>query len=322
MSPGGGEGVSVILPVLNERENLEPLHARLSAALKPLGRDYEIVFVDDGSTDGSWDVMKRLVASDRAVRLVRLRRNFGQTAALAAGLAHSRHPVIVTLDADLQNDPADIPRLLAVLDAGDDVVCGWRRERQDPWLTRRLPSTLANWLIRRLTGVRMHDMGCTLRAYRRDVLADVHLYGDMHRYLPVLVGWVGGRIGEIEVAHHPRAAGTSKYGLLRTFRVLVDLLSIKFLGDYATRPNAIFGGFGLVSLALGALAFLVVAYRVFVLHRVEATPMVFFMVLFVLTGIMSLFIGFLADILIRGLYETQRKPAFYVRETDGMQGVE
>ena len=178
MSPGAGEGVSVILPVLNERENLEPLHARLTAALKPLGRDYEIVFVDDGSTDGTWDVMKRLVASDRAVRLVRLRRNFGQTAALAAGLAHSRHPIVVTLDADLQNDPADIPRLLAVLDAGDDVVCGWRRARQDPWLTRRLPSTLANWLIRRLTGVRMHDIGCTLRAYRRDVLVDVHLYGD------------------------------------------------------------------------------------------------------------------------------------------------
>ena len=211
---------------------------------------------------------------------------------------------------------------MRILDAGDDVVCGWRRERQDPWLTRRLPSMLANWLIRRLTGVRMHDMGCTLRAYRRDVLADVHLYGDMHRYLPVLVGWVGGRIGEIEVAHHPRAAGTSKYGLLRIFRVVVDLLSIKFLGDYATRPNAIFGGFGLASLGLGALAFLVVAYRVFVLHRVEATPMVFFMVLFVLTGIMSLFIGFLADILIRGLYDTQRRPAFYVRETDGMQGVE
>jgi len=293
-----GEAVSVILPVMNERDNLEPLHARLTAALKPLGRDYEIVFVDDGSTDGSWDVMKRLVASDRAVRL------------------------IVTLDADLQNDPADIPRLLAVLDAGDDVVCGWRRARQDRWLTRRFPSILANRLIRWITGVRMHDMGCTLRAYRRDVLADVHLYGDMHRYLPVLVGWVGGRIGEIEVAHHPRAAGTSKYGLLRIFRVLVDLLSIKFLGDYATRPNAIFGGFGLASLALGALTFCVVAYRVFVLRRVEATPMVFFMVLFVLTGIMSLFIGFLADILIRGLYETQRRPAYYVRETDGMQGVE
>jgi glycosyltransferase involved in cell wall biosynthesis len=317
-----GDAVSVLLPVMNERDNLEPLHARLTAALKPLDREYEIVFVDDGSTDGSWDVMKRLVASDRAVRLVRLRRNFGQSAALAAGLAHSRHPVVVTLDADLQNDPADIPRLLAALDAGDDVVCGWRRARQDRLLSRRVPSVIANWLIRKITGVRMHDMGCTLRAYRRDVLADVHLYGDMHRYLPVLVGWVGGRIGEIEVGHHPRAAGTSKYGLLRTFRVLVDLISIKFLGDYATRPNAVFGGFGLASLAMGALAFCIVAYRVFVLRRVEATPMVFFMVLFVITGIMSLFIGFLADILIRGLYETQRKPAYYVRETDGMPGVE
>ncbi len=317
-----GEAVSVILPVLNERENLEPLHARLTAALKPLGRDYEIVVVDDGSTDGSWDVMKRLVASDRAVRLVRLRRNFGQTAALAAGLAHSRHPVIVTLDADLQNDPADIPRLLAVLDAGDDVVCGWRRARHDRWLTRRLPSILANALIRRITGVRIHDMGCTLRAYRRDVLADVHLYGDMHRYLPVLVGWVGGRIGEIEVAHHPRAAGTSKYGLLRIFRVLVDLLSIKFLGDYATRPNAIFGGFGLLSIAGGFGALAIVLYRIWVLRRLEATPMVFLMVVLFLTGVFSILIGFLADILIRGLYETQRKPAYYVRETDGMQGVE
>src|SRR5437867_2229160 len=226
------EAVSVILPVLNERDNLEPLHARLTAALKPLGRDYEIVFVDDGSTDGSWDVMKRLVASDRAVRLVRLRRNFGQTAALAAGLAHSRHPIVVTLDADLQNDPADIPRLLAALDTGDDVVCGWRRDRHDPWLTRRLPSALANRLIRRLTGV--------------------------------------------------------------------GLVSI---------------GFGVVSLA-------VVAYRLFILGRLEATPLLFMMVIFFLTGVLSVLIGFLADIVIRGFYETQRKPAFYVRETDGMQGVE
>jgi glycosyltransferase involved in cell wall biosynthesis len=314
--------VSVILPVLDEEDNLEPLHARLTTALKALGREYEIVYVDDGSTDGSWDVLRRLAASDRAVRLVRLRRNFGQTAALSAGLAHSRHPVVVTLDADLQNDPADIGRLLEALDGGDDVVCGWRRERNDPWLTRRLPSMLANRLIGWLTGVRLHDIGCTLRAYRRDVLADVHLYGDMHRYLPVLVAWVGGRIAEIEVTHHARAAGTSKYGLLRIFRVLVDLITIKFLGDFAMRPNTIFGGFGLLSIAGVIAALGIVLYRIWVLGRVEATPMVFLMVVFFLTGVLSMLIGFLADIVIRGFYETQRKAAYYVRETDGLQGVE
>jgi glycosyltransferase involved in cell wall biosynthesis len=314
--------VSVILPVLDEEDNLEPLHARLTTALKALGREYEIVYVDDGSTDGSWDLLRRLAASDRAVRLVRLRRNFGQTAALSAGLAHSRHPVVVTLDADLQNDPADIGRLLEALDGGDDVVCGWRRERNDPWLTRRLPSMLANRLIGWLTGVRLHDIGCTLRAYRRDVLADVHLYGDMHRYLPVLVAWVGGRIAEIEVTHHARAAGTSKYGLLRIFRVLVDLITIKFLGDFAMRPNTIFGGFGLLSIAGGIAALGIVLYRIWVLGRVEATPMVFLMVVFFLTGVLSMLIGFLADIVIRGFYETQRKAAYYVRETDGLQGVE
>jgi glycosyltransferase involved in cell wall biosynthesis len=314
--------VSVILPVLNEADNLEPLHARLAMSLKALGRDYEIVYVDDGSTDRSWDVLKRLIAADRAVRLVRLRRNFGQTAALAAGLAHSRHPIVVTLDADLQNDPADIGRLLEALDRGEDVVCGWRRERNDPWLTRRLPSLIANRLIRWMTGVRLHDIGCTLRAYRRDVLKDVHLYGDLHRYLPVLVAWVGGRIAEIEVDHHRRAAGKSKYGLLRIFRVLVDLITIKFLGDFAMRPNTIFGGFGLLSIAGGFGALAVVLYRIWVLGRVEATPMVFIMVVLFLTGVLSVLIGFLADIVIRGFYETQRKAAYYVRETDGMQGVE
>jgi glycosyltransferase involved in cell wall biosynthesis len=319
---GRTQAVSVILPVLDEQDNLEPLHARLTLALKALGREYEVVYVDDGSTDGSWDVLKRLVASDRAVRLVRLRRNFGQTAALSAGLAHSRHPIVVTLDADLQNDPDDIGRLLETLDEGDDVVCGWRRERNDPWLTRRLPSRLANLLIRWLTGVRLHDIGCTLRAYRRDVLADVHLYGDMHRYLPVLVAWVGGRIAEIEVGHHARATGRSKYGLLRIFRVVVDLITIKFLGDFAMRPNTIFGGFGLLSIAGGFGALAIVLYRIWVLGRVEATPMVFLMVVLFLTGVLSVLIGFLADIVIRGFYETQRKTAYYVRETDGLQGVE
>jgi glycosyltransferase involved in cell wall biosynthesis len=308
-----GEAVSVILPLLDERENLEPLHARLTAVMRTLGRDYEIVYVDDGSRDGSWEELRRLASDDPAVRLVRLRRNFGQTPALAAGIAHARHPILITLDADLQNDPADIPWLLAALD-GRDLVCGWRRDRKDAWLTRRLPSRAANAIIRRLTGVGLHDFGCTLRAYRRDVVADVHLYGDLHRYLPLLVAWVGGEVTEVEVTHHPRAHGRSKYGLLRTAKVVVDLMTIKFLGDFSASPNRVFGGFGLASLALGLGALGVVAYRLFMLRRLEATPLVFLMVVFFLTGVLSILIGFLAEIVIRGFYETQRKPSYFVRE--------
>ena len=312
------EGVSVVLPVLNERDNLEPLHARLTEALKPLGRDYEIIYVDDGSNDGSWDVLRALAAGDSNVRLVRLRKNFGQTPALSAGLAHSRYPILVTLDADLQNDPRDIPRLLEALGDSYDVVSGWRRHRNDLWLSRRLPSNAANFLIRKVSGVPLHDFGCTLKAYRREVIQDVSLFGDMHRFLPVLAAWVGGRVTEIEVTHHPRTHGVSKYGLTRIYKVLVDLITLKFIGDFSSRPNYIFGGFGLLNLALGVLAFAVVAYRALVLGHLEATPLIFLMVLFVITGILSLFIGFLADIVIRGFYDTQRKPTYYIRETVGV----
>jgi glycosyltransferase involved in cell wall biosynthesis len=310
---GRPEAVSIVLPLLNEADNLEPLHAQLAAAMKAGDRPYEVLYVDDGSTDGSWEVLRRLAAADPHVRLLRLRRNFGQTAALAAGIAHARYPLLVTLDADLQNDPADIPRLLDALD-GHDLVCGWRRARQDAWLTRRLPSAIANGVIRLLTGVPVHDFGCTLRAYRRDVVADVHLYGEFHRYLPVLVHSVGGRIVEQEVTHHPRVSGHSKYGLRRTLKVLVDLLTIKFLGDFSASPNRVFGGFGLLSLALGMAALAVVAYRLFVLHRLEATPLMFMMVVFFLTGVLSILIGFLAEMVVRGFYETQRKPSYFVRE--------
>ena len=309
--------LSVVLPLLNEQDNLEPLHARLTTVLKQLHRSYEIIYVDDGSTDGSWATLRRLAAGDARVRVVRLRRNFGQTAALAAGFAHARFPVVVTLDADGQNDPADIPRLLEALDDETDVVCGWRRHRRERWLTRRLPSLVANRMIRFLTGVALHDFGCTLRAYRRAVLADVNLYGEMHRYLPVLMAWVGARLREVEVSHSPRVAGTSKYGLLRVSKVLVDLITIKFIGDFATRPNFVFGGFGLASLLCAAAAFAVTAYRALVLGRVEATPLIFLMVIFFLVGVLAIFIGFLAEIVIRGLYETQRKPAFYVRDVEG-----
>ena len=314
---GGLEGLSVVLPVLNERDNLEPLHARLTEALGPLGRPYEVVYVDDGSTDGSWDVLKRLAAKDAHARLVRLRRNFGQTPALTAGFVHSRHPIVVTLDADLQNDPRDIPRLVAALGDSYDVVSGWRRHRSDPWLTRLLPSHVANYLIRKLSGVPLHDFGCTLKAYRREVIQDVSLYGEMHRFLPVLAAWVGGRVTELEVTHHPRTRGTSKYGLTRTYKVLVDLITLKFISGFSTRPNYVFGGFGLANLALGFLAFDVVAYRVLVLRHYEATPLVFVMMLLLITGTLSLFIGFLAEIVIRGFYDTQRKPTYYVRETAG-----
>jgi len=313
------EAVSVVLPVLNERDNLELLHARLVEALKPLGREYEIIYVDDGSSDGSWDVLRRLAAQDSHVRLVRLRKNFGQTPALAAGFAHSRHPILITLDADLQNDPRDIPRLLETLGDSHDVVSGWRRQRNDLWLSRRVPSNVANFLIRAVSGVPLHDFGCTLKAYRREVIQDVSLYGDMHRFLPVLAAWVGGRVTEMEVTHHPRTRGVSKYGLTRIYKVLVDLITLKFIGDFSSRPNYIFGGFGLLNLALGLLAFVVVGYRVLFLRHLEATPLVFLMVLFSITGILSLFIGFLADIIIRGFYDAKRKPTYYVRESVGIE---
>ena len=310
--------ISVILPVLNERDNLAPLHDRLTGALLPLRRDYELIYVDDGSTDGSWDVMKKLAEGDPRVRLVRLRRNFGQTAALAAGFAHARHAILVTLDADLQNDPRDIQDLVERLSQGYDVVSGWRRRRHDMWLTRVLPSQVANFLARVVSGVPLHDFGCTLKAYRREIIQDMSLYGEMHRFLPVLAAWVGGRVTEVEVSHHPRIHGTSKYGLMRTYKVIVDLITLKFIGDYSSRPNYVFAGAGLISLTLGILAFGIVAYRVLILHHIEATPMVFMMVLFIMTGVLSLFIGFLAEIVIRGFHETQRKPTYYVRETLGV----
>jgi|SRR6185295_13574083 glycosyltransferase involved in cell wall biosynthesis len=309
-----GDSISVVLPVLDERDNLLPLHDRLTTTLAALGRDYEVIYVDDGSTDGSWDVLKTLAKDDRRVCLVRLRRNFGQTAALAAGFASARHDVLVTLDADLQNDPQDIPRLLERLSHGYDVVSGWRRHRHEPWLTRVVPSQVANFLTRIVSGVPIHDFGCTLKAYRREIIQDIRLYGEMHRFLPVLAAGVGGRVTELEVAHHPRTHGVSKYGLRRTYKVIIDLIALKFIGDNSARPHYVFAGAGLVSLALGALTFGVVAYRVLILHHLEATPMVFLMVLFAMTGVFALFFGFLAETVLRGFHETQRKPTYYIRE--------
>lgn len=291
--------VTVFLPVYNEEENLGELYERLTKELGLLGLIYEIIFVDDGSRDGSFRVLKQLAASDPHVRVIRFTTNFGQTAAMRAAIEHARGRVLIAMDADLQNDPADIPNLLKRLDDGFDVVSGWRAERKDPWLSRQVPSRIANWLISFITGVPLHDYGCTLKAYRRKVIDAEVLCGEMHRFLPALAGWRGARIAEVKVNHHPRTRGESKYGIGRTFKVLIDLITVKFLTGFSSKPNYVFSSLGILSLVMGALAFLITAYRVLILHRLEATPMVFLMVIFVLGGLQLILMGLLAEVLVR-----------------------
>jgi glycosyltransferase involved in cell wall biosynthesis len=291
--------VTVFLPVYNEEENVPELYERLSKEMSRLGRSYEIIFVDDGSRDGSWQVLERLASGDPSVRVIRFKANFGQTAAMRAAIEHARGRVLVAMDADLQNDPADIPRLLQRLDEGFDVVSGWRKNRRDPWWSRELPSRVANWLISAITGVPLNDYGCTLKAYRREVLDPEVLSGEMHRFLPALAGWRGARISEVEVAHHPRTRGVSKYGIGRTFKVLIDLITVKFLTGFSSKPNYVFSTLGMASLGLSAAAFFITAYRVLVLHRLEATPMVFLMVIFALGGLQLILMGLLAEVVVR-----------------------
>ena len=245
--------LSVVVPVYNEADNLEPLHAEITLALTHLGRSYEVVYIDDGSTDGSFAVLGALQRRDPHVVAVRFPRNYGQTAALAAGFDHASGEVLVAMDADGQNDPADIPALLAKCDEGFDVVAGWRLPRQDPLLSRRVPSVIANGLIGLITGVRLHDYGCTLKVMRHDVVRGLRLYGEMHRFIPALADDLGARIAEVQVHHRPRRAGVSKYGLGRTIRVLLDLITVKFLSSYSTRPIQVFGGIGLACGLVGLL---------------------------------------------------------------------
>ena len=311
--------VSVVIPVFNEEESVDLLCEKLHASLSTLGRSYEIILVDDGSSDRTWE---KLVAQSRRVphlRAIRFRRNFGQTAAMSAGFHAARGEVIVTLDADLQNDPSDIPRLLERMDQGFDVVSGWRKNRQDTFINRKLPSIIANGLISRMTGVALHDYGCTLKAYRRDVIRNVHLYGEMHRFIPALASWVGGRLDEVVVTHHARQFGTSKYGISRTFRVILDLLTVKFLLHYSTRPIQVFGRIGLICGGLAALMLgAVAADRVFGL----ADPYLLKRPFWVITPLMLMafcmqFIsmGLLAEMQIRTYHESQGKPIYVIRET-------
>ena len=302
--------LSLIVPVYNEEESLPILFEAIRQALQPLPHDWEVVFVDDGSQDGSLAALRILAEKDAAhVRVVILRRNFGQTAAIAAGIDHAGGEIIVLLDADMQNDPADIPMILAKLDEGYDVVSGWRKDRKDTFITRRLPSHLANSLISWVTGVHLHDYGCTLKAYRREVLTGFRLYGEMHRFIPVYAHAVGARIAEVPVRHHPRQHGNAKYGLERTLKVLLDLFTVKFLLSYSAKPIYLFGGAGIGLMLISTLTLLVLMIRrVFFNISVLASPFFQMSVMFFILGFQSILMGLIAELLVRTYHESQQKP--------------
>ncbi len=305
--------LSIVIPVYNEVENLAPLQIELERALSSTGKSYEIIYVDDGSHDGSVDVLKELAERNPNVVVICLARNYGQTAAMAAGFDHSRGAIIVTLDADGQNDPADIPRMLDRFEENFDLVAGWRLPRHDAFLTRRVPSVLANTMIGWITGVRLHDYGCTLKAMRADIVRGIHLYGEMHRFIPAMADDLGARITEMVVHHRPRRFGTSKYGLSRTIRVLLDLITVKFLSSYSTRPIQIFGGIGLIIGSAGLLITGVLGMER-LLFGVELAnrPLVWLGILLTLMGMQFVTMGLLGELLVRTYHESQNKPVYRV----------
>lgn len=315
--------VSVVVPVYNEQESAELLCRRLHESLVPLGRTYEIILVDDGSSDGTWEVLSRMAAELPGFELIRFRRNYGQTAAMSAGFHAARGEVVITLDADLQNDPADIPKLLERIDGGFDVVSGWRKDRKDAFINRKLPSMIANGLISKITGVALHDYGCTLKAYRYDVVKNINLYGEMHRFIPALASWVGGSIDEVVVNHHARQFGTSKYGISRTFRVVLDLFTVKFLLHYSTRPIHIFGKLGGMFAVPGVLmlGFILLAHVSWLVFGTTFAAELIKRPFWIITPFALIFfslqfisMGLLAEMQIRTYHESQGKPIYLVRE--------
>lgn len=308
--------LSVVIPVYNEAESLPHLHEALCAALKDLGRTWEAIYVNDGSRDGSMAVLEQLASADvEHVCVVEFRRNFGQTTAIAAGIDHARGDVIIFLDADLQNDPADIPAILARLDEGYDVVSGWRKDREDNALTRNLPSHMANWLISNVTGVHLHDYGCTLKAYRREVITGFRLYGEMHRFIPVYANAVGAKIFELPVRHHARKFGKSKYGLERTLKVVLDLIAVQFLTRSSAKPIYLFGGGGIAMFGLGLLGMLFLAARKLMLQiDILTSPIFTLSVLLAMVGFQTILMGLIAELLVRTYHESQQKPTYTVRK--------
>ena len=310
-----GPRVSLVIPLLNEEESIDELVAEVLGVLDKHDIDGEVVIIDDGSTDGSWAKLLGHAEKDLRLRLVRFRRNFGQTAAMVAGFDYSRGEFIIPMDADLQNDPNSIPDLLAKCDEGYDVVSGWRKDRQDSFFSRTLPSRIANLLISNVSGVHLHDYGCSLKAYRREVLDPVNLYGEMHRFIPIYASWTGAKVTEVPVGHRARKYGTSKYGIGRTFKVILDLIVVKFLGSYGTKPIYFFGGLGFVLCALGVLSAFMVLWEKYV-HGVWAhdNPLVLIFVFLFSLGVQSIFLGLLAEIGTRTYHESQHRPIYVVRD--------
>ena len=307
--------LSVIVLVYNELESIAPMHEELMGVLEALDLSYEVLYIDDGSRDGSTERLGQLAARDRHVRVVSFRRNFGQTAAVQAGIDHSRGEILVFMDGDMQNDPHDIPRLMEKIDEGYDVVSGWRKNRQDD-AVRVLPSKIANWIIARVTGVRLNDFGCTLKAYQREVIEDVKLYGEMHRFIPVYASWVGARITELTVNHRPRTFGHSKYSLARTSRVLLDLITVKLLGSYSTKPIYFFGfaAFGLWALALVFAAIVLIQKVLPPYPFAHNNPLLLLSVFLAIVGVQFILMGLLAELSIRTYHESQAKTTYVVRE--------
>jgi len=320
-----GPDISVFLPVYDEEANLLPLHAKLDDALKKLDVSAEIVYVDDGSSDGSLHILREIASGDPRVRVVALRRNYGQTAAMAAGIDASRGEVLIPMDADMQNDPVDIARLLQKLDEGYDVVSGWRKHRKDKMITRRIPSMLANRLISWIGGVALHDYGCSLKAYRRESLEDVRLYGEMHRFIPIYASWAGARVAEIPVEHHARTMGKSKYGLSRTVKVVFDLITIKFMASYQTKPLYLFGWAGLLTFGVSLLSALLACLMKFANwpHHADfiQTPLPIMAMVTLVLGVQLFLMGLLAEMLVRTYHESQAKPIYAVREKIGFDNI-
>ncbi len=306
--------LSVIIPVHDEAENVGPLYAELSAVMRALARPYEILFVDDGSQDSTPALVTALAASDRRVKVVQLLRNYGQTAAMMAGIDYATGSILIAMDGDGQNDPVDIPRLIAELDKGYDVVSGWRQDRKDHAATRRFPSMVANRLISAISGVKLHDYGCSLKAYRREVIKGVRLYGEMHRFIPIYTTWFGGRIAELPVNHRPRLHGASKYGLARIAKVLLDIAVVRFLDRYLTKPIYVFGGFGLLSIFGGTAAAAWMFWLKFVDHRsFILTPLPVVVTMLYVTGVLAVLMGLLAELMVRTYFESQDKRVYAVK---------